>query len=52
VLLAGSYLAFWGLLAHEVTAQLNCRLLETARALIADIVTERKEQDVSRLDIP
>jgi signal transduction histidine kinase len=52
VLLAGSYLAFWGLLAHEVPAQLNRQLLETARPLIADIVTEPNAQDVSRLDIP
>jgi signal transduction histidine kinase len=52
VLLAGSYLAFWGLLAHEVPAQLNRQLLETARPLIADIITEPNAQDVSRLDIP
>ena len=52
VLLAGSYLAFWGLLAHEVPTQLNRQLLETARPLIADIVTEPNAQDVNRLDIP
>jgi signal transduction histidine kinase len=52
VLLAGSYLAFWGLLAHEVPAQLNRQLLDTARPLIADIITEPNAQDVSRLDIP
>ncbi len=52
VLLAGSYLAFWGLLAHEVSAQINRQLLETARPLIADIITEPNAQDVSRLDIP
>ena len=52
VLLAGSYLAFWGLLAHEVTAQINRQLLETARPLIADIMTEPNAQDVNRLDIP
>lgn len=52
ILLAGSYLAFWGLLAHEVSAQINRQLLETARPLIADIITEPNAQDVSRLDIP
>jgi signal transduction histidine kinase len=52
VLLAGSYLAFFGLLAHEVRTQLNRQLLETARPLIADITTEPDAQDVNRLDIP
>jgi len=52
VLLAGSYVAFWGLLAHEVSAQINRQLLETARPIIADIITEPNAQDVSRLDIP
>jgi len=52
VLLAGSYLGFWGLLAHEVSAQINRQLLETARPIIADIITEPNAQDVSRLDIP
>jgi signal transduction histidine kinase len=52
VLLAGSYLAFWGLLAHEVSAQLNRQLLETARPIIADIISEPNAQDVNRLDIP
>src|SRR6266849_328801 len=52
VLLASSYLAFWGLLAHEVSAQLNRQLLETARPIIADIITEPNAQDVNRLDIP
>ena len=37
VLLAGSYLAFWVLLAHEIPTQLNRQLLETARPLIADL---------------
>jgi hypothetical protein len=52
VLLAGSYLAFWGLLAHEVSAQINRQLLETARPVVADIMTEPNAQDVSRLDFP
>src|ERR1700716_4324332 len=52
VLLAGSYLAFFGLLSHEIPAQLNRQLLETARPLISDIVTEPNAQDIKRLDIP
>jgi signal transduction histidine kinase len=52
VLLAGSYLAFWGLLAHEVPAQLNRQLLDTARPVVADIITESNAQDVNRMDIP
>ena len=52
VLLAGSYLAFWMLLDHEVTVQLDRQLLETARPLIADIMSEPNAKDVNRLDIP
>jgi signal transduction histidine kinase len=52
VLLAGSYLAFFGLLVHAVGTQLNRQLLETARPIIADIVAEPDAQDVNRLDIP
>src|SRR6202045_418057 len=52
VLLAGSYLAFWGLLSHEIPTQLNRQLLETSRPLIADIITEPNAQDINRLDIP
>ena len=52
VLLAGSYAAFWALLAHAVSTQINHQLLETARPIIADIVTEPNAQDVNRLDIP
>jgi signal transduction histidine kinase len=52
VLLGASYLAFWGLLAHEVPTQLNRRLLETARPIIADLVSEPDGQDIKRLDIP
>jgi hypothetical protein len=35
VLLVASYLAFWGLLAHEIPSQLNHQLQETGRLLIA-----------------
>ncbi len=52
VLLAASYLAFWGLLTHEVSGQINRQLLETARPIIADIITEPNAKDVERLDIP
>jgi len=52
ILLAGSYLAFFGLLTRAVRTQLNRQLLETARPIIADIITEPKAQDVNRLDIP
>jgi signal transduction histidine kinase len=52
VLLAGSYLAFMGLLAHEIPAQLNRQLVETARPVVADISAEPEARDVERLDIP
>jgi len=52
VLLAGSYLAFWGLLAHAVHVQLNRQLIETARPIIADMVSEPNAKDVDRLDLP
>src|SRR4029077_7196356 len=52
VLLAGSYLAFWGLLAHAVHTQLNRQLLETARPIISDMMAEPDAQDINRLDLP
>lgn len=52
LLLAASYLAFLGLLAHEIPAQLNRQLEETARPLLADISAEPQAHDVERLDIP
>ena len=52
VLLAASYLAFWALLAHEVSAQINRQLLETARPIIADFAAEPNSQDINRMDIP
>jgi signal transduction histidine kinase len=51
VLLAASYLAFWGLLAHEVSAQLNRQLQETARPILADFAAEPNSQDINRMDI-
>jgi signal transduction histidine kinase len=52
VLLAASYFAFWALLAHEVSAQINRQLLETARPIIADFAAEPNSQDINRMDIP
>jgi two-component system OmpR family sensor kinase len=52
VLLAGSYLAFWVLLAHAVHTQLNRQLLETARPVISDMVSEPDAKDINRLDLP
>jgi two-component system OmpR family sensor kinase len=51
VLLGASYLAFWGLLAHEVSAQLNRQLQETARPILADFAAEPDSQDINRMDI-
>ncbi len=51
VLLAASYLAFWSLLAHEVSAQLNRQLQETARPILADLIAEPSSQDINRMDI-
>jgi signal transduction histidine kinase len=52
VMLVASYLAFWGLLAHEIPSQLNHQLQETGRLLIADIAAEPDARDIERLDIP
>ena len=51
VLLAFSYLSFWALLAHEVSAQLNRQIQETARPILADFAAEPNSQDINRLDI-
>jgi len=52
VLLVASYLAFWGLLAHEIPSQLNHQLQENGRLLIADVAAEPEAHDIERLDIP
>ena len=52
VLLAASYLAHWAILAHEVSAQLNRQLLETAPPIIADFAAEPNSQDIHCMDIP
>jgi two-component system OmpR family sensor kinase len=51
-LLAVSYLAFWVLLDREVRAQLNRQLQETARPIIADLISEPNVEDVNNLNIP
>jgi signal transduction histidine kinase len=51
-LLALSYLAFWALLDHEVRAQLDRQLEETARPIIADLISEPAVEDVNNLNIP
>jgi signal transduction histidine kinase len=51
-LLAVSYLAFWALLSREVGTQLNRQMLETARPIIADLISEPDVEDVNNLNIP
>src|SRR3984893_5230990 len=51
VILGASYLAFWGLLAHEVSTQLNRQLQETTRPIVADLIAEPSSQDINRMDI-
>jgi two-component system OmpR family sensor kinase len=51
VILAASYLSFWGLLAHEVSTQLNRQLQETTRPIVADLIEEPSSQDINRMDI-
>jgi len=50
-LLALSYLAFWALLDHEVRVQLDRQLEETARPIIADLISEPTVEDVNNLNI-
>jgi signal transduction histidine kinase len=51
-LLAVSYLAFWSLLDREVRVQLDRQLQETARPIIADLISEPNVEDVNNLNIP
>src|SRR6202040_2842946 len=51
VILGASYLAFWGLLAHEVSTQLDRQLQETTRPIVADLIAEPSSQDINRMDI-
>jgi len=50
VILAASYLGFWGLLAHEVSTQLNRQLQETTRPIVADLVAEPRSQTTDDAD--
>ena len=52
VLLAGTYIAFFGLLVHYIPKQLDRELLETARPLLSDIASEPNARDIERLDVP
>lgn len=53
VLLAGSFAGFYLLLSREVYAQLDRQLLETARPVVADLITDPADQDdVNQLNLP
>ena len=52
VLLAGSYLGIYALVSREIRAQLDRQLLETARPVVADLISDQNEQDVNELDLP
>ncbi len=52
VLLAGSYLGFYALLSREVHTQLDRQLVEVAKPVIADLISDPNEQDVSELNLP
>jgi signal transduction histidine kinase len=51
-LLTVSYLAFWALLDREVGVQLDRQLQETARPIVADLISEPDVEDVNNLNIP
>jgi len=40
------------MLAHAVHNQLNRQLLETARPIVSDMVSEPDAKDINRLDLP
>jgi len=52
VLLAGSYVGFYALLAREVRAQLDRQLLDAALPVVADLSADPKDEDVNQLNIP
>jgi len=52
VLLAVSYLAFWFLLAHEVSVQLNRELLEVARPVVAKLSVQADLHGLSQIEVP
>jgi signal transduction histidine kinase len=52
LLLAGSYIGFYTLLTREVRDQLDRQLTDTARPVIADLISDPAEQDVNELSVP
>lgn len=52
ILLAGSYLVFYSLFAHQVHRQLDHQLVETAEPVAADLASDPTEKDVDQLNLP
>lgn len=52
VLLTASYLGFYAIYSREVRAQLDRQILNAARPVVADLITDPNEQDVNQLDVP
>lgn len=52
VLVAGSYLGFYAVLARVVHAQFDRRLLEAAGPLAVDLASDPTAQDISELNFP
>ncbi|MDE3180278.1 MAG: hypothetical protein KGM47_11550, partial [Acidobacteriota bacterium] len=52
ILLAGSYIIFYTLLAREVRAQLDRQIVATASPVAADLASDPAENDVDQLDVP
>jgi len=52
VLLAASYSTFYILLRREVRKQLDRQLYETARPIVADLITDPGEPEVNQLNLP
>jgi two-component system OmpR family sensor kinase len=52
VLLAGSHLVFYTILAREIRAQLDRQLLEASSPVVADLASDADEADIAELNIP
>ena len=52
VLLAASFLALYMVHKREVHAQLDRQLVDAARPVVADLITDPDESDVAQLNIP
>jgi two-component system OmpR family sensor kinase len=52
ILLAASYLGFYALFFRQVRTQLDRQILNTARPVLADLITDPNEQDVDELSVP